>query len=64
MDVNTHIDLTPVILLQGVFIALKLCHVIDWEWVFIFMPIYIWGIGMILGLVFIFFVWMVAERKG
>ena len=41
--------------LSTVFIVLKLCHVIDWSWWFVLMPIY-GPIALIFGTVFIIIV--------
>lgn len=45
-------NMTIVSLLQIVFIVLKLCKVITWEWVFVLMPlIVVGGIALILLLI-------------
>ena len=45
-------NMTIASLLQIVFIVLKLCKVIDWQWVFVLMPlIVVGGIALILLLI-------------
>lgn len=36
-------NMTIVSLLQIIFIVLKLCKVIDWQWVFVLMPLIVEG---------------------
>ena len=51
-------------LLTLVFIVLKLCHVIDWSWVWVLSPLWISfsiAIGIIIGVVLIG-VWMANRR--
>lgn len=57
-------NITFVSLLQILFIALKLCGVIDWKWVFVLMPLIVeGGITLILLLIalIIFIVGVVGQ---
>ena len=45
-------NMTIVSLLQIVFIVLKLCKVIDWQWVFVLMPLIVEG-GIVVVLLLI-----------
>ena len=50
-------------LLTIAFIVLKLCHVIEWSWIWVLSPLWIplalilviWAIGLIIGFIGIFF---------
>lgn len=47
--------------LQVIFIVLKLCHVIDWSWLWVFAPTWI-SIGLVLLILLILFIIIMITR--
>ncbi len=48
-----------------IFLVLKLCHVINWSWIWIFSPLWIGlaaGLGT-LGIIFMMWVWLMAMEN-
>ena len=47
--------------LQVIFIVLKLCHVIDWSWLWVFAPTWI-SIGLVLIILLMLFIIIMVTR--
>lgn len=49
---NVSVDIYPVIMMTITFIILKIWGVIQWDWVWVFTPLYVF-VGLILSLILI-----------
>ena len=56
-------NMTIVSLLQIIFIVLKLCKVIDWQWVFVLMPLIVEGGIVVILLLFALIAFIIGVVK-